>query len=214
MNGASLMVFPSRNDDVVNVARPEGVLTVKRMIWTVLGISVAIIAVFCVSVAEIIVGHPLFENHRLHIAGALAAAGVMLALFGLVFRTRRSAGGDDDRRPFILFDLRFWGPMLIVFGVITVFIRPLKQMKSEGAFALPKPAPTQLAKSELKEKAPVMFPKVRMQGVFLGNFRAAAILNGEAYFVGDHVGNALVRTIDRNGVVLELGGETKLLTLN
>jgi len=189
------------------------------MIWTVLGLAVAIIAVFCVSVAELIVGHPLFEAQRLNIAGALAGVGVVLALFGWVFRARRRASRDDDRRPFILFDMRFWGPMLIAFGVITVFIRPLKEMKKEMAFVPPKPPearsvePAKPAVKE-KEKIPVVFPKVRIQGIFVSASRASAILNGESYFVGDHVGDAVVRTIDRNGVVLEVAGETKLLTLN
>jgi hypothetical protein len=209
------MFSPRRNGDVVvNVARHEGVLRTRNMIWTVLGLSVAIIAVFCISVAEIVLGQPLFESHRPHIAGGLAAAGVMLAMFGVVFRTRRRASGDDDRRSFILFDLRFWGLMLIVFGVITVFIRPLKQMKMEVAFTSRQPAASQPVQAEKPGKPPVIFPKVRVQGVFLRNLRAAAILNGESYFVGDRIGNALVRTIDRNGVVLEMAGETKFLALN
>ena len=186
------------------------------MLWTILGISVAIIAVFCISVAELIVGHPLFESQRLHIAGALAAVGLVLALFGWVFRARR-ADKDDDRRPFILFDVRFWGPMLIVFGIITVFIRPLKEMKKEMAFvppARPKTVEAPQAPQIEPERISIVFPKVRIQGIFVNATRASAILNGESYSVGDHVENATVKAIDRNGVVLEQGGETKLLTLN
>jgi hypothetical protein len=191
----------------------------KRMIWTVLGLSVAIIAVFCVSVAELIVGHPVFESQRLPIAGALAATGLVLAMFGWVFRARR-ASRNDDRRSFILFDVRFWGPMLVVFGVITVFIRPLKDLKKEIALVPPRPAAAQKVAAakppspEVPVKVPIVFPKVKIQGIFVSASRASAILNGESYFVGDHVGDAIVKMIDRNGVVLELGGETKLLTLN
>jgi hypothetical protein len=188
------------------------------MIWTVLGISVAIIAVFCVSLAETVVGHPIFENHRLHIAVALALPGAVLAVLAWIVSVRRKAMDFDDTKTFILFDLRFWGPMLIVFGAITVFIRPLKEMKAEIASipvnAAPKPVLVETQAVSATAKRPVIFPKVRIQGIFFQASRAAAILNGESYAVGDWVGKARVKAIDRNGVLLEIAGETKLLTLN
>lgn len=189
------------------------------MIWTVLGFSVAILAIFSISVAELLVGHTFFERQRLHIAGALAVAGSALMMFGWILRTRR-AHRSDEPGSFILFDVRFWGPMLMAFGVITVFIRPLRDLKkgiarpSMPAVVQTKAVPPEPAPPPVPQKVPIVFPKVRIQGIFLNGSKASAILNGQSYVVGDHVGNAIVKKIDRNGVLLEMGGETKPLMLH
>jgi hypothetical protein len=184
------------------------------MIWTILGISVAIMGVFCISMAETLVGKPLFENNRPYIAIATAVAGVATWLFGyhLGVKQRRKRDGTTDSTPFVLFDLRYWGPMLIVFGMITLFIRPLRQSKEAGASAPRPPSPKVLPTEPVK--TPVVFPRLKMQGLILRSTRQVAIINGEAYTVGDHVGDVLVKAIDRSGVTLELRGEVKSLRLD
>lgn len=183
----------------------------------------AIVAAFCVSVAELLVGKPVFENNRPHIAGALVAAGVVAWFVGRALQPKPvSAEMDPDLAPrrFVLFDLRYWGPMFLAFGIITLFIRPLKTVKPEPVLAKAKPAP----KKEVvaPRKPPVVavtparpvFPKLKMQGVIYREEKPFAIINGKSYTIGDHIGDVVVRSIDRTSVMLEGGGEMKVLSLD
>ena len=197
------------------------------MIWTILGISVAILAVFSISVAEILIGRPVFENHREYISGALAAAGVAAWFVGrFVARQGHKRGVADEgvTSQFVLFDLRYWGPMLLAFGIIALFIRPLKLPKNQRALAPVQAAPRQNAEAPQQAappaprpvaKAPAVFPHLKLQGLFIRQTRPFAIINGQSYAIGDHVQDEVIlREITRSSVVVELSGEVKLLTMN
>ena len=55
---------------------------------------------------------------------------------------------------------------------------------------------------------------MKIQGVIVREDSSFAIINGKSYSVGDHVGEVVVRAIDRESVEVELNGEIKLLTIN
>ena len=186
----------------------------------------AIIAAFCVSVAELLVGKQIFENHREYIAGALVVCGVAAWFFGRMLvagskdKEDETPEGETSNR-FILFDLRYWGPMLLALGIITLFIRPLKQKVEYTALAAtPPPPPPKKVVPKPPEpepvvvKIPAVFPKLKMQGVIFRETRPFAIINGQSYTVGDRLGDVLVKSIDRASVILELQGELQVLTLN
>jgi hypothetical protein len=189
------------------------------MIWTILGFSCGIVAIFCISVAETLVGRPVFEQFRPHAAIALGAMGAAAWLIGRVLAFRR-ARNDGETHRFLLFDLRYWGPMLLVLGVITLFIRPLRKVDAPQEIAAPAPipAPTVVAKVEPPPAAPhpVSFPSIRMQGVIFRETRPFAILDGNSYTIGDRVigSSVTVKAIDRSSVMLELEGQMKVLTMN
>ncbi len=189
------------------------------MIWTILGMSVAIIAAFCVSVSETLVGHPLFEAYRLHSAGALVAAGIAGWFAGRALANRKRSREEEAR--FVLFDLRYWGPMFVILGVITIFIFPLRTRETAKPLALAPPAkkaePVVVAVKKLDPPAPpkaVVFPVLKIQGVIFRTTAPYVIINGQSYTVGDHVGEVVVKAIDRTSVMVELGGEFKVLTMN
>jgi type II secretory pathway component PulC len=203
------------------------------MIWTILGISVAIVAAFCVTMAETLVGKPIFENNRFYIAAALASAGVVASIVGIHLGRKRKAEAQQENtenntdeesdesssKQFLLSDLRYWGPMLLALGIITVFIRPFRTTKEEPKYAeAPKPKPPAVVVTNPppapEPKGPVVFPDLKMQGVFFREDRPFAIINGQSYAVGDHVGSVRIKAIDRAKVVVELSGEYRLLTLN
>lgn len=189
------------------------------MIWTILGFSVAIIAVFCVSVAETLVGKPAFENHREYVAGALVILGVVAWFAGRLSGKKRLAFGADGSRQFLLADLRYWGPMSVILGIITLFIQPLKQLKHDSVpkpvtAVIRAPAPPDPTPETRPKAGPVIFPELKMQGVFFRNERPFVILNGESYTVGDQLGNVVIKAIDRTGVLIELSGEEKHLRLD
>src|SRR5678815_3181385 len=96
----------------------------------ILGVSVFVIAVFSFSVASLLAGQSWFETVRPYAAGGFVAAGVVAWFVGRALGRKKPTPvqeADEDGSDFSLFDLRYWGPMLFVFGVITVFIRPLQR---------------------------------------------------------------------------------------
>lgn len=188
------------------------------MIWSILGISVAVLAVFSVTLAETLVGIPLFEAYRPHAAVGLGVVGAIAWFIGRTLASRRRS----DSKSFLLFDLRYWGPVLVAFGVITLFIRPLRHEKpaKPTPVAQPKPRPAapvvaQKPVEPAPEPAkPAVFPPLKMQGVIFKESKPVAIINGQSYSVGDSLGGeVLVRAIQRDSVMLELAGEMKVLTV-
>jgi hypothetical protein len=194
------------------------------MIWTILGFSVGIVAFFCIVVAETIVGKSVFEQNRMYIAGVFVAAGVAAWFIGRHLGKKKPKQDDEeDLAPrFLLFDLRYWGPMLVTLGIITLFIRPLRHQQVEVATAPTQPPVKKVVEAVVppppqpeppKPKEPVTFPELKMQGLFLNEKIPYAIINGQSYAVGDHLGEITIKAIDRTGVMLELSGEMKMLTL-
>jgi hypothetical protein len=191
------------------------------MIWTILGISVAIVAVFCITVAELLVGKPMFEAYRPHLAIALGVAGAICWFIGRAIASR-DTGEENAPRRFVLVDMRYWGPILVALGIITVFIRPLRFSETPKPSAVSKPAPkkpAEVVKQPEPTNAPVakrppVFPELKMQGVIYRATQPFVILNGQSYTIGDRLGDVHVRSIDRSSVMLELEGEMKVLTLN
>ncbi|HMJ90906.1 MAG TPA: hypothetical protein VK530_13880, partial [Candidatus Acidoferrum sp.] len=180
-----------------------------------------IVAFFCVSVAETLVGHPVFEKFRFYAAITLAAGGIIGWFVGRVVASRRQLRNEERR--FVLFDLRYWGSMLVVLGVITVFIRPLRSKDADKPLAVvppprkPQPVLVVAKTPEPPPPAPpkpVVFPALKIQGLIFRTSTPYAIINGQSYTVGDHLGDVVVRAIDRTSVMIEREGEMKVLTLN
>jgi hypothetical protein len=196
---------------------------VKTMIWTILGVSVAVVAIFCVAVSEFLVGTPFFEARRPHVALALAFCGVVLWFLGRYFGRRR--GNDDGEglgRMFLLFDLRYWGPMFLVLGVITLFVQRLAHVKEVTVQAKTAPArkaappepPLPPPPPELpKSNAPVVFPQLKLQGVLLKTGQPTVIIDGNGYAIGDSVKGVVITQITREGVIVEKDGERQLVSL-
>ena len=193
------------------------------MIWTILGFSVGILAIFCIAVAETIVGKSVFELNRMYIAGVFVVAGVAAWFIGRHLGGKKRIENEEEgvTARFVLFDLRYWGPMLVILGIITLFIRPLRQEKAEVANAAARPPVKKVVEAVVpppqpeppRPKLPVSFPELKMQGLFLNEKVPYAIINGQSYAVGDHLGDITIKAIDRTGVMLELSGEMKMLTL-
>jgi hypothetical protein len=189
------------------------------MIWTILGVSVGVVAVFCVAVSELLVGRPAFEAHRAECAVALGIAGIILWLVGRRRdRKRQAAPGDDkDASPFMLLDLRYWGPMLIILGITTVFIQTLRQEQQLIVHArtpTPKPVPPPPKPVVVPvTNAPVVFPTLKLQGVIVRPTESFVIINGRSYGVGEQVEDVVVKEISRTGATIEKDGQTQTLFL-
>jgi hypothetical protein len=53
-----------------------------------------------------------------------------------------------------------------------------------------------------------------MQGVIFRDRNSFVLIDGQSYAVGDRVGDVLVKAIERDSVIVELEGHTKLLTMD
>jgi hypothetical protein len=193
----------------------------------ILGFSVAVVALFCFAVAGLLAGKPAFEVCRPYLAGGMVVIGVGAWFTGRVLARRKSLAPRDpeeEGESFDLQDLRYWGPMCVLLGVITLFIWPLQEASSSPTVAAPptlkkvvaqvaptpKPAPVRV----IAKKIGVKFPVLKFQGVFVRDDSSFAIINGRSYTVGDHVGEVVVRSIHADSVALELHGEIKRFTMN
>ena len=191
------------------------------MIWTILGVSVAIVAFFCVSVAELLVGHPVFERSRGYIAAVFAVSGIFAWFLGrFLGRKRLAHKSEDEAKVFVLFDLRYWGPMFLALGVITLFIDTIKLRETNtGLAAAPAPPPKKaepvvaVVEPPPTPKLPVDFPPLKVQGIIFRENYSSVILNGRSYEQGDMVGDMMVKEITRETVKLEKSGEEKLFFL-
>src|SRR5437868_7503721 len=105
-------------------------------IWTRLGISVALLGIFCIVCSEMIQRDGYYDLHRREIAVALCGAGAVAFVIGRVLNRRRrlehqpkgtSEEQEDESnpetagQPFILFNLAYWGPILGAFGLVVLF---------------------------------------------------------------------------------------------
>ena len=193
----------------------------------VLGFSVALIALFCFAVAGLLAGKPAFEMCRPYLAASMVVMGVGAWFMGRFMSRRKSLAPRDpeeEAESFGLRDWRYWGPMCVLLGVITLFIWPLQEPSSDAPVAaLPTPRkvvvqvpppPNPVPVPVMAEKIEVKFPVLKLQGVIVRDDSSFAIINGRSYTVGDHVGEVVVRSIHADSVALELDGKIKRFTLN
>ncbi len=180
-----------------------------------LGISVVVIAGFSVAAAELLVGRPLFEEHRGHLAVALGALGLLAWFIGRCLAQQRAEYESTAHKKVTwLFDLRYWGKMLIVWGGIILCIQTLaddeafvrRLLGMEGG----KKA---VARAAAPKASSVIFPSLKIQGIIIRDARSAVIVNGNSYLVGDRIGDVTVKEITRDAVTLEKLNEVKIISL-
>jgi hypothetical protein len=106
-------------------------------------------------------------------------------------------------------NLRFGGLLLMAMGAIAMCIIPTRD-----------PAPVVQARTAVTEtNAPpapppaVEWPALRLQGIVYRRLSPSALINGKTCFIGERIGAATLRAIDRDHVTVELGGATNVLWL-
>jgi hypothetical protein len=79
---------------------------------------------------------------------------------------------------------------------------------TEPASAASAPAVASVVPSETESSV-----TYKLQGIIYRPSNPSAVVNTRTVFIGDTVGNARVRSITERSVTLEVGGETKVLTM-
>jgi len=188
--------------------------------WGKLGISVAFVASFSMIMNALLRHNAFYEKHRWLICGFLAAVGLLLLVAGHLInrqiRTNRlTEDGEAPPDPFILVNMEYWGLMLVIFGVIVLFIAPLKRVEAGATQPTKKMAATTVTpKTDITEIKTVTFPKLRLQGIIVREPRPSALINGRTYFVGDLVEGVKVLSVEPNSVVVEFQGRQEALLLD
>src|SRR5882672_9136508 len=93
---------------------------------------------FYIGAAEALSGRSVYHAHKWHFCIALLICGTILWPIGLTLnaRARKKINarestpppepGEEQEKPevFLLFNLAYWGPMLVAFSIILVFVSP------------------------------------------------------------------------------------------
>ena len=88
---------------------------------------------------------------------------------------------------------------------------PTEAQAKETASTVGAEVPVQAA-TVAHDAAPIPAP-LKLQGIFYRPTNPSAVVNSRTVFVGDIIANGKVKAIDRQSVTIDLGGETKVLTL-
>lgn len=98
----------------------------------------------------------------------------------------------------------------------------LNDTPTPSEIAQPQPQPIQVAEAARVKDPSVLTVSARevpsatrfkLQGIFYRPSSPSAVINAKTVFVGDIVADAKVKAIDQSSVTLDLGSETKVLTL-
>lgn len=198
------------------------------VILIMLGIALLVAVLFCAALAEFLLGQAHFELYRTYIAATLGGLAMLLLLLGSWLAKRRNAAGPEERSKLaLLVDLRFLGVLCAGLAGITYFVHFLELPKymNQARARLGRPvaaastnttasAAAAVAVKAPAQSSPVEFPSVKIQGLILSKGRPSIIVNGRFYEVGDRLGDAMVKQITAQGVMLEKSNEVKLVSLS
>ena len=200
-------------------------------LWGRLGISVAFASFFSILMTEALQTTAYYEHFKWHLCIGLFVVGVLLFIIGYFVNARWKAAHLARRResedpnelpddPFLLFNLAYWGVLLIVFSVITVFIIPRPKIIVAATVAAPPPVKTNRPAPAVvpvvvtnAPPAPRAFPKLVLQGVTYAKQNSTVLINGRTLRVGDRIMEASVVEIGLMGATLEFDGQFKAFTL-
>jgi hypothetical protein len=86
---------------------------------------------------------------------------------------------------------------------------PLVSLLPKPLEPAPAPLPLEMPGSNRPDVTP---PQLTVQGLWWGDEKPKAIINGQIYGIGDEVDGAVITGIGRDGVTLEFQGESMRLT--
>ena len=194
------------------------------MIFAQLGMTLMLVALFGAAVAEHLVGQPLYDANRPVLAAGVGAFGVLLILVGVVAAKRRQNKKLPDPGKLVEFlEPRFWGGVVILLGVLTFnfqtwgldlrWLELRARMDGQAQIVQARePAETNQTAAPTPPKA-VAVPAIKIQGIIFKMERSVVLIDGESFSVGDSVDDAVIEEINRDGIVVRIGRETRAIRM-
>lgn len=183
------------------------------MIWIVLGIALGVAGAFCIVAAELLRAFPKLDTWRAETAAGFAALGVIVWLVGKIRAGARPRPlAEEQANISARLGPPFWGAMLVVLAGIVMFIQPLRRQEVALIPASVSPSASVLPPAALPAvtNKPPVFPPLKIQGFILVGTNPVVLINGEAFGVGDRLLGLTVKSVTREGALMEMGSETKL----
>lgn len=186
-----------------------------------LGLSVGMVAGFCIIAAGVLSYVPQLADHRRFFVGGWFVLAVVL----LVARRKRvvaeaaaevvaEADSEPDAGEFVT-SPRYWALMASIFGVLSLFVTPWDQLKEKVAARtshVSRPAKTNHSPARVTNEVRAVWPSLRLQGVAVNGPRSTAIINGKTYQLGERMDSGpKVIAITHTSVTLENQDETRQL---
>lgn len=187
---------------------------------TAIGLGLALICMFCITVTAFINDNSYFQENRRHIAACLAVVGFLSLVFGQLLAIidriqRHSRGVRGQREIFPLFNLKFWGVVLLILAALTPIICPVSEMveMARNSKHFGQAAEWVQATLQRDSSPEATEPEFRLQGIVItpGSGQSSTIINGQSLHVGDEIAGARIVAIRRYGVELQVGDQVKLL---
>ena len=195
------------------------------MIFTQLGMTLMLVALFCAAVAEHLVGQPVFDANRPVFAAGLGALGALVIIVGVVAAKRRQKNKLPDPGKLVSFlELRFWGGVVILLGVLTfnfqtwgLDVRWFElRARMDGKVEIVQarePADTNQMNAPAPPPKAVSVPVIKIQGIIFKSEHPVVLIGGEPFGVGDQIDDAVIKEITRDGIVVQIGREMKTIRM-
>ena len=157
---------------------PRGTLA-HDMFWKSTSVFVLITTAFIALVVTSLGAQPAFEEKHALMQQVLWVTGGVVFLIGVLKAWRKIPGKEAERNGFFcMADGRFWGFLFGVLGLIVFYSGQLTLIYAQEVqpfFVHAKPPSVPVVPTH----QPVVFPEVRMQGVFFRANRPVVILEGQ-----------------------------------
>ena len=213
-------------------------------IWSLLGISVALVAAFCIIMTEVFQDKSYYETYKWYACAFLLASGIIMWFAGMKISARGKNppgqatnerpdhenvpdedGAQADTAPFFLFSPQYWGAVLVTFGIAVIFIVPMPSGPKVAASSAPAPPrqtnadPTLLPETNQMlalgpSPDPAPFPEVKLQGIIFKPGNPSVVIKGKAFFAGDYIEDAKLVAIERSYITLESQGQRKIVLMD
>lgn len=186
-----------------------------------LGVTVAIIGLYCILVIAFLRGTDLYAVAHRGAGIALGALAIGLMTLHLVRRPAapppRAEGGEGVREDELeeaapVWNFRFTALMALLCGMATYFILPAQSVPVARAAEPPRVARTNPPVAPTNPP-PAQFPPLRLQGIYYRPDRPSALINRRTLFVGDIIEGATVVAITPNSVTVEISGARQELLI-
>ncbi len=193
------------------------------MIFAQLGMTLMLVALFCAAVAEYLVGQPVFDTHRPVLAAGVGVLGVLVILVGGVAAKRRQTKKLPDPGKLVDFlEPRFWGGVILVLGLLTFnfqtwgldlrWLELCARMDGQAQIVQAR-EPAETEKPEKPAPKAAQVPLIKIQGIIFKTERPVVLIDGEAYEAGAQIDDAVIQEITREGIVVKIGRETKIIRM-